>query len=325
MTQTFELLVKDIRKASSLIREFVLIAPDSTNTLPSISPGAHLQVQIPELNDHRCYSLIVTEANFNWQSEPQQYRLAVRLDEEGKGGSKFMHRLQVGDILTVKGPINDFLIEAEQDHNKPVVLIAGGIGITPIASIAHSLCQNSRSCTLHYAARSKDQLAFADELKAFLGDNIHYYTSDANRFDVSKLLETLDTDQHIFVCGPQRMLDTVLEQTKQRGWPSSHVHFEVFNTTAHIEGDTEFTVELKQSGLSFTVPANKTIIQVLEEAGEDPMYDCQRGECGVCTVDVLEGVPDHRDYYLTDKEKASGKLIQICVSRAKSDKLVLDM
>ncbi len=322
--QTFDLLIQEIRDVSPLIREFVLTA--NTNTaLPPIQPGAHLQVQIPELNDHRCYSLIVTEPDYNWHASPQQYRLGVRLEENSKGGSLFMHQRQVGDVLTVKGPVNDFPLAEAQPDEKPIVLIAGGIGITPIASMAHALTQQGRSCTLHYSARSTEQLAFADELRSLLGEQLHCYTNDHHALDLSTLFDGLSPDQHIYVCGPQGMIDAVIALAKDRGWPRCHIHFELFITAAPVAGDQPFEVELRQSGLSFVVPADKTIIDVLEEAGEDPMYDCKRGECGVCTVDVLEGIPDHRDYFLTDKEKASGKVMQICISRAKSQKLVLDM
>ena len=322
--QTFELIIREIRDASPLIREFVLSATKTSN-LPAFHAGSHLQIQIPELNDYRCYSLIVTETDYDWSAAPQQYRLGVRLEDEGKGGSKWMHQRQVGDVIEVKGPINDFPLQQATPEEKELVLIAGGIGITPIASMAHALKQHHRPFTLHYSARSQDQLAFADELKNHLGDQLLCYTNDSNNFDVPTLLDTLHPDQHIYVCGPQGMIDAVIAGAKERGWPQENIHFELFITAAPLEGDQPFELELRLSGLTFTIPADKTILEVLEEAGEDPMYDCNRGECGVCTAEVLEGTPDHRDYFLTDKEKAEGKLIQICISRSKSPKLVLDM
>lgn len=322
--QLLELVIRDIRDASPLIREFVL---ESTNgsVLPVFSAGAHIQVQIPELNDHRCYSLIVTDPEHDWRAAPQQYRLGVRLEAEGNGGSKFMHQLKMGDVIQATAPINDFPLDAAQTDEKDIVLIAGGIGITPIASMAHALADQQRPFTLHYSARTADQLAFADELKTHLAHQLVCYTNDDTPFDLTALFDTLSPDQHIYVCGPQGMIDAVIELAKTRNWPRCNVHFELFITAAPLEGDQPFELELRQSGLTFTIPADKTIVDVLEEAGEDPMYDCKRGECGVCTVDVLEGIPDHRDYFLSDKEKDSGKVIQICISRAKSPKLVLDL
>lgn len=322
--QNFELVIRDVHHVSPLIREFVLESP-TNEALAPFTAGAHLQVTIPELNDHRCYSLIVTDAAHNWSEAPQQYRLGVRLEAEGNGGSKYMHQLEAGATLSVKGPINDFPLTAATADEKPIVLIAGGIGITPIASMAHALLKEQRPFTLHYSARSQDQLAFADELQTLLGDQLVCYTNDSNNFELNALFDSLEVNQPLYVCGPQGLIDAVIALSKERGWAREQVHFELFITAAPLEGDQPFEVELRQSGLTFTIPADKTIIQVLEEAGEDPMYDCNRGECGVCTVDVLEGTPDHRDYFLSDKEKASGSVIQICISRSKSPKLVLDM
>lgn len=322
--QPFDLVIREIHDASPLIREFVLESPEGS-ALPVFAPGAHIQVQIPELEDYRCYSLIVTATDYDWSAAPQQYRLGVRLEDEGQGGSKWMHQRQVGEVIQAKGPINDFTLQQAAPNESELVLIAGGIGITPIASMAHALKQHKRPFTLHYSARSQDQLAFADELQNHLNDQLICYTNDDNQFDLNVLFDSVKPDQHIYVCGPQGMIDAVLEISKARGWPRENIHFELFITAAAQEGDQPFELELRLSGLTFTVPADKTILEVLEEAGEDPMYDCNRGECGVCTAEVLEGIPDHRDYFLTDKEKAEGKVIQICISRSKSPKLVLDM
>jgi len=322
--QPFELIVRETKLVSPLIRELILEAPKAA-ALPAFTAGSHVKVHIPELNDHRCYSLIVTDSDYDWAQAPNQYRLGIRLEEDGQGGSQFMHRLQAGDVLQVEGPVNDFPLHPAQPNEPELVLIAGGIGITPIASMAQQLQQQGRAFSLHYSARTQDQLAFADELGVLLNSQLVCYTNDQNNFDLTQLFQTLTPNQPLYVCGPQGMIDAVIALAKEKGWDREHVHFELFITAAPLEGDQPFEVELRQSGLSFTVPADKTIVQVLEEAGEDPMYDCLRGECGVCTVDVLEGIPDHRDYFLTDKEKQSGKVIQICISRSKSPKLVLDM
>lgn len=322
--QPFDLVIREVRDASPLIREFVL-ASTTGAALPAFTAGSHVQVQIPELDDHRAYSLIVTATDYDWSAAPQQYHLGVRLESEGNGGSKWMHQRQTGDVIQVKGPINDFQLQQATPNEAELVLIAGGIGITPIGSMAHALKQHQRPFTLHYSARSQDQLAFSDELKNHLGDQLICYTNDDNPFDLVALFDSITPDQHIYVCGPQGMIDAVIALGKEKGWERDHIHFELFITAAAKEGDQPFELELRQSGLTFTIPADKTILEVLEEAGEDPMYDCNRGECGVCTAEVLEGVPDHRDYFLTDKEKAGGKIIQICISRSKSPKLVLDM
>ena len=328
--QTLNLIIRDIQQATPLVRTFVLENSDG-GVLPAFEPGAHLKVQIPGLAEPRCYSLIATCADTSAFAAPRQYRLGVRLDEAGGGGSRYMHGLAIGDTLTVQGPKNDFPLHAcssqESAERHRTVLIAGGIGITPIASMAAALKHADREFVLHYCGRSRDQLALVEELHTLAGDglNVHVDDDPLSALNVGALLDTYAPHQHLYVCGPQGMIDAVIAGARQRQWPDTHIHFELFTTAAPLAGDQPFEVELKQSGMVLTIPADKTILEVMEEAGCDPMYDCKRGECGVCQATVLEGTPDHRDYYLSDAEKAEGKLIQICISRAKSERLVLDL
>lgn len=320
-----ELTVSEVRDETSLIRG-VRLQPQAGASLPPFPPGAHLQVSVPGLSDPRCYSLITLDAT-SFQS-PAEYRLGVRLEAESSGGSRYMHALQAGDTLKVKGPKNDFpLHEADASAEAPTVLIAGGIGITPIAAMATALKAAGRPFVLHYSGRSRDQLAYADELYAQFGEQLVLHCDDDPSccFNLAALLDSLDTAQHLYICGPKGMIDALIEGSKTRGWPADHVHFELFASAAPQAGDQAFEVELAQSGQVFTIPADKTILDVLEEAGCDTMYDCKRGECGVCTVAVLEGEPDHRDYVQTDAERAAGKTIQICISRSKSPRLLLDL
>lgn len=321
-----ELTVSAIRAESPLIRSLQLCATPG-GPLPAYSPGSHLQVRIPGLSDTRNYSLINVEPSEQGFQAPQHYRLGVRLEESSSGGSRFMHSLAVGDRITVLGPKNDFPLHAREPGEAPIVLIAGGIGITPIAAMASALQATGRPWVLHYSGRSRDQLAFVAELATLACAALHLHADDdpTSRLDLAALLDGLAPEQHLYVCGPKGMIDAVIEGAKTRGWPADRIHFELFTTAAPVSGDQAFEVELRQSGKTLTVPADKTILEVLESAGCDPMYDCKRGECGVCTATVLEGTPDHRDYFLSDTEKASGKMIQICISRAKSARLVLDL
>lgn len=322
---TFELVIRDIQNASPLIRSFTL-EPAQAGALPAFAPGSHLKVHIPALNDHRCYSLISLEPHCANGQCPDRYRLGVRLEENSAGGSRFMHDLKVGDTLTVSGPKNDFPLHDATPGETETVLIAGGIGITPIASMAAALHHQGRPYQLHYAGRTLQQLAYLDELQQLAGMAVRHYADDTDtRFSLDALLDGLSKDQHIYVCGPKGLIDAVIEGCKQRGWPGDHVHFELFVTAAPQEGDQPFEVELRQSGVTLQIPADKTIVDVMEEQGLDPMIDCKRGECGVCTCDVIEGEVDHRDYFLSDSEKASNKVIQICISRAKTPRLVLDL
>ncbi|NMG35921.1 2Fe-2S iron-sulfur cluster binding domain-containing protein [Azoarcus sp. TTM-91] len=320
-----ELTVSEIRAETPLIRTLYLQAADGS-ALPAFTPGAHLKVSIPGLADARCYSLVSFEPTGGFDA-PSAYRLGIRLEEESQGGSRHMHTLAVGDRVTVSAPKNDFPLHAAEASEGEVVLLAGGIGITPIAAMACGLQAAGRSYQLHYSGRSRSQLAFLDELASLAGPALKVHADDEadTRLDIGALLDGLKTTQHLYVCGPKGMIDALIEGAKQRGWPADRVHFELFAAAAPLEGDQPFEVELRQSGVTLTVPADKTILDVMEEQGCDPMYDCKRGECGVCTATVLEGVPDHRDYFLSDAERAEGKLIQICISRSKTPRLVLDL
>ncbi len=324
--QTLKLIVREVRQESPLIRSFRLAREDGA-PLPAFGPGAHLKVSVPGQREPRCYSLVQLAPEPGRFAQPLEYRLGVRLEEASQGGSRYMHALAEGDALTVEGPKNDFPLHESPAGDEPVVLIAGGIGITPVASMAAALRSAGRAFHLHYCGRSRDQLAFLPELETLAGEDLSLHADDdpSCRFDLQALLESATPRQHLYVCGPKGLIDAVIQEARARHWPDAHIHFELFTTAAPQAGDQPFEVELRQSGRVLTIPADKTIIDVMEEEGCDPMYDCKRGECGVCQATVLEGEPDHRDYYLSDTEKASGKIIQICISRAKSARLVLDL
>lgn len=324
--QELELEVCETCASTPLIRTLHLRAPAGA-ALPPFSPGAHLQVSIPGLGDPRCYSLVSFSTDQADFERPALYRLGVRLEERSKGGSAHMHALKAGDRLRATGPKNDFPLHPPEEGEGPVVLIAGGIGITPIASMAAALKRSGRPFVLHYSGRSRDQLAFIDELTELAEQALIVHADDEadTRLDLGAALEALDTRQHLYTCGPKGMIDAVIEGARTRGWPPERIHFELFTTAATASGDRSFELELRQSGKVLTVPPDRTILDVLEAEGLDPLFDCKRGECGVCQAVVLEGEPDHRDYYLSDAEKAEGKLIQICISRSKSPRLVLDL
>ncbi len=319
-------IVAEVRAETDLIRSFRLKAADG-GALPPAASGAHLQVHVPGLAEPRCYSLIALSAAEATQSTPAEYRLAVRREENSQGGSAWMHGLAAGHTIGATGPKNDFPLHAREVGEGPVVLIAGGIGITPIASHAAALAAADRPFELHYSGRSRAQLALLDELGQLCGDALHLYADDEPdaRFDLLQLLFSRSPTQHLYVCGPKGLIDAVLQLAAKLNWLREKVHFELFATAAPQAGDAAFEVELRQSGQVLQVPADKTILEVMEAAGCDPMFDCRRGECGVCQATVLEGTPDHRDYFLSEREKAEGKLIQTCISRACSARLVLDL
>ncbi|QAA95021.1 PDR/VanB family oxidoreductase [Pollutimonas thiosulfatoxidans] len=318
--------IVDIQAVAPAIRSLTLASANG-QPLPPFSAGAHLKVNIPGLTEPRCYSLVCLDNDLASFDTPQQYRLGVRLEDPSTGGSRYMHGLQVGDTLQVQGPRNDFALHQAQADEAAIVLIAGGIGITPIASMAAALKHQGRAFHLHYYGRSKSQMGFIEALAMQHGTHLSLHADDdpATHLPLAQLLDRHKPQQHLYVCGPKGLIDAVLQEARSREWPQDHLHFELFVNATPQLGDRAFEIELRQSGQVLQVPADKTILEVLEEAGCDPLFDCRRGECGVCQVAVLAGTPDHRDYYLSDDERAANDVMQICISRSHSDRLVLDL
>lgn len=313
------LTVQETRDEADLIRGVELAAPDG-QVLPPFAPGAHIEVTLPD-GDTRPYSLIDIDGS---AAAPGVYRLGVRLEAESQGGSRYMHGLRPGDTVTVSEPENDFPLA---DDDAPALLVAGGIGVTPIISMATALQAAGRAYSFVYAARSRGALAFGEALAAQHGDRLSVHLDDeaGGPLDLDALVAAAPEGADLYVCGPRPMIDAARAAAERAGIPTARVHFELFESAAQAEGDTAFEVELASSGQVFTIPPGRTIIEVLEEAGIDLIYDCQRGDCGICQTDVLEGEPDHRDVVLSDAERAAGNVMQICVSRAKSARLKLDL
>ncbi|HUG24518.1 PDR/VanB family oxidoreductase [Piscinibacter sp.] len=324
---TLQLRVAEVRELNTLIRLIRLRADDAA-VLPGYTAGAHLRVQV-ELPDGRTdwrhYSLINLSTRIDACAAPTEYVIAVRREDDGRGGSRFMHqRVQPGQVLTIEAPKNEFPLREQPGF---AVLVAGGIGVTPLVSMAAQRVAQQAPVRMHYAGRSRELMAFLPELQDLLGDALHVHT-DAEAgapLDVEALLDACHDDDQLYVCGPKPMLDTLLARTQARGWTRERVHFEVFTAPTVTSGDHAFEVVLAQSGRTLTVPAERSILDCLIDAGCDPMFDCKRGECGVCAAPVLEGEIDHRDYVLSEREKREGNVMQICISRCKGQRLVLDL
>lgn len=320
MTQT--LIIKEITPVTDRISLFTL-KPASDACLPSYSAGAHLDFDLGAVGT-RSYSLVdFTPPG----SMPAQYHIAVQREDQGDGGSKAMHALAVGDSLTATDPKNDFELHGnagDDGNNTPALLIAGGIGVTPIISFATELTRRNTPFQLHYATRSNSLSAFGPRLAQVFDDNLTLWFDDTNPIDLAALVSGAAPGTHLYCCGPKGMIEAVRELAEKAGFAKDHIHFELFSTPAGHDGDQPFEVEIAD-GRVFTIPADKTIVEVLEQEGVDVMYDCQRGDCGICQCDVLEGEPDHRDVVLSEAERASGDVMQICISRAKSARLKLDI
>ncbi len=321
------LRVIEAKLLNPLVMMLRLGAPGAA-TLPGFSAGAHIKVQVtlPDGQvDWRQYSLINFSTAPEAMSAPVEYQIAVRREDTGRGGSRWMHeQLQVGTAVMVEPPRNDFALHPNEGVT---VMIAGGIGITPLASMATQRCAENAPVRLHYAGRSRALMAFLPELQQLLGDALRVHADDevGAPLDISALLDACAPTDQLHVCGPKVMLDAVLAQAHARGWPPERVHFELFAAVVPQAGDHAFELVLAQSGQTLHVPADKSILDVLIDAGCDPMFDCKRGECGVCAVEVIEGELDHRDYVLSEREKSAGNVIQTCISRCKGQRLVLDL
>ena len=322
---TLSLRVIEARDLNPLIR-LLRLAADGGSPLPGFSAGAHVrvQVQLPDgSRDWRQYSLVELDPAADLAA-PIAYTIAVRREDEGRGGSRFMHSVQVGELLAVEAPKNEFPL-----HGGPgrAVLVAGGIGVTPLATMAAGCRAQGQAVRLHYAGRSRDLMALLPELQALLGDDlaVHADAEAGAPLAVDALLAACGPHDQLHVCGPRPLLDAVLAAARARGWPQDRVHFELFSAPEAQAGDRAFEAVLAQSGRTVPVGASQSLLDALIEAGCDPLFDCRRGECGVCTATVLEGEVEHRDYCQSEAERAAGKVMQICVSRARGPRLVLDL
>jgi len=322
---TLSLRVAEVRDINPLIRLFKL-APLNGEPLPEFDAGAHISVQVKLPNgasDWRAYSLVELDPAAD-RHAPGSYTIAVRREDQGQGGSRFMHYVMNGEVLNVKPPKNDFPMHASEGR---VMLIAGGIGVTPMASMAARCRAQGQSVRLVYAGRNRHSMAFLPQLQALLGDDLVVHADDeaGAPLNVDALLASCDERDQLHVCGPKPLLDAVLAAARARGWPPERVHFELFAPPAAEAGDRGFEVVLAQSQRTLQVGATQSLLDALIEAGCDPLFDCKRGECGVCTTTVIEGDVDHRDYCQTDAERAAGKVMQTCVSRSRGPRLVLDL
>lgn len=313
------LIVQRSTDIADLIREIHLTAADGA-PLPPFEAGAHIMVTRPD-GPENAYSLIDLGGD---QTAPERYVLAVRRDDGGSGGSRFMHALTPGDTITASAPKNHFPL----DHGTaPALLLAGGIGVTPLISMATALVRQGRDFRMVYACRSPAAAAFADRLAQAHGERlvIHHDDAAGGPLPVADLIAATDPAAHVYVCGPKPMIEATRAAMDAAGRDPAQFHAELFENASHQSGDKAFEVEVASTGQIFTIPPDKTIIEVLEAGGMDLVFDCQRGDCGICQTDVLEGTPDHRDVVLSQAERDSGKVMQICVSRALSARLKLDL
>ena len=288
--------------------------------LPAFSAGSHVDVQVPG-GPTRQYSLC------NPTDAKGIYRIAVLREPASRGGSAGMHdRVREGDLLTISEPRNHFPLV----HAVRTVLLAGGIGITPLLCMAYRLAAVGADFELHYSTRTRARTAFLDELAASgFADRVHFHFDDGDasqKLDLAQVLPRVEPQTHLYVCGPGGYIQHVTETAKARGWPGAQVHVEFFAGAAQdTAADRAFEVQVASTGQVVTVPADQTVVQALAAHGIEVLTSCEQGVCGTCITRVLEGECDHRDMYFTDEEKARHDQFTPCCSRARSARLVLDL
>lgn len=308
------LRVRAISEEARGIHAYEFVSEDG-RPLPVFTAGAHISLALPG-GMRRSYSLT------NSPRERHRYVVAVNLDPHSRGGSRYLHeRARVGDVLQAAGPLNQFVLAEEAERS---VFIAGGIGITPIRAMIRRLDELGRDWTLHYCARTSCAAAFKAE---FAGDDRvrFYFDQDqpAARLDIASVVAGLPSQAHVYCCGPSSMLDAFLAATS--GLPAGRVHYERFAAAQAPSQAGGYTVTLARSGRTLPVPAGRTILLVLQDAGLDPVHSCGQGVCGSCETAVLSGRPDHRDQVLSEEERAAGRSMMICCSGSLDENLVLDL
>jgi ferredoxin-NADP reductase/predicted pyridoxine 5'-phosphate oxidase superfamily flavin-nucleotide-binding protein len=317
-----ELVVAGVRQLTPRIRAYELRAPDG-GSLPAWTAGAHLSmpVRLPDGREHtRSYSLMGDPA------DRLVYEIAVLREDAGHGGSVAVHRdYGIGNLLRCGLPRNLFELH---DDGKPSVLVAGGIGITPLRSMALTLLASGRSFEFHYAARSPAEMALRQDLEARFGSRLRtYFSRDAapTPLDVGKVLTEAPPEAVFYVCGPASLIAAVHGQASALGIAADRIRCERFVADTAREGDRPVEVHLARSGRTISVGPGQTILDGLIGAGADSLYDCRAGTCGTCAAKVLDGTPDHRDSALSEAERTRAGLMCTCVSRALTDHLTLDL
>ncbi len=317
---TLQARVADVSEIAEGVKTFALV-PAGDAPFPAFEAGSHLDILLGN-GLVRSYSLC------NLPDGSGRYVIAVRRQDDGAGGSVYIHdRVAEGDTLTIRPPRNNFALRREAGHS---VLVAGGIGITPIFAMIQQLERDGHSWSLYFASPSRARTAFLDDLTALEarrpGRVLFHFDEEAAGalIDLQGALAAHpDDDTHFYCCGPTPMLDAFKALTA--GLPGDRFHMEHFSASHEVDTSGSFEVEFRRLGKVVTVSDGETILDAALAAGADVAYSCEEGVCGSCETQVLEGVPDHRDEVLSDYERASNQKMMICCSRSKTPRLVLDV
>ncbi|WP_227997071.1 PDR/VanB family oxidoreductase [Nocardia australiensis] len=310
-----DVVVSKIVQETATVKSLYLSMPDGTS-VGQYSPGAHIDV-IGPTSLTRQYSL------FSRPDGRESFAVAIKREENSRGGSAALHELRVGDSLKISAPRNLLQIAPEASHH---ILVAAGIGITPMLSMARYMDVHAISFELHYFARTEQDAAFLPLLEARCSDKLRAHLGvlrDQQTSVLEAALEVAAAGTHVYICGPAGFMTKMV--TFAEGYiPSAAIHIENFHAAEQPGTASNSAFEVELDGETYHVPADRSIVEVLEENGCDVDTSCQEGICGTCIMQVLDGDPDHRDNVLSKAERESGELITVCVSRAKGSRIVLD-
>lgn len=322
MTDTSEFTVRVARKTPEAVDicTFELVRTDGQG-LPAFSAGSHIDVHLPS-GLTRQYSLC------NDATENHRYLIGVLRDPASRGGSRAMHdEIDEGMTLRISAPKNHFPIASDAPHS---LLLAGGIGVTPVLCMAERMATIGHPFEMHYCTRSPERTAFRQRIAdaAFAPQvTLHFDDGAAEqKLAIEQILRAMPDQTHLYVCGPKGFMDWVLASARAAGWPETRLHFEFFGANvAPSTTDGAFDVQIASSGRVIRIPADRTVVQALGDAGVEVQVSCEQGVCGTCLTRVLQGEPDHKDLYLTPEEQAANDQFTPCCSRARSTLLVLDL
>ena len=318
-TQWHPATVRQHRDLTPTVREFEL-RPEGGVRPWTVGSHLNLQVLANGREETRSYSLVGLPHGVG---AAEVYRIAVKLAQPGRGGSRHMWSLETGAELRVSEPANHFELPLGAAQ---YLLVAGGIGITPIIGMAQQLSARGVDVRMLYAAREAQELAFADVLRDALGDKLQTFVdAEGQRIEIAGHIAALHPQALLLICGPMPLLDAVRTAWEAAGRPPANLRFETFGNTGALASEA-FWVELPRHGLKLEVPADRTLLDVLTEAGVETLFDCQRGECGLCAMDIasVHGTIDHRDVFFSAHEKQTNQRLCACVSRVTGGGVVLD-
>lgn len=315
---SLQLVVTAMRQLTNRVRVYEFKQLNG-EVLPRFEAGAHIKVPIVlegSTAQTRCYSLSSNPGNRSI------YEIAVKLEPGGTGGSKFIHEnYRLGTQLNCEPPSNFFKLD---NSGEATILIAGGIGITPIKAMAHELKNHRRNFELHFSAKKSSDMPFLDDLRQEFPKQLKIYASLEQRMNLSEIIATAPQNSIFYLCGPSSLIDGFIRVSKELAIPLERVKYEKFHREDSNE-DKEFTLELKRSNLTINIGKGQSILDAISDAGIQIDSDCRAGMCGRCAVQVLEGKVQHKDNVLSENDRNEKKLMCTCVSRSDTEKLVLDI